>query len=47
LASVTTLLTLSQVQSLDTGYLREAADYFERTGNSWDEVFAEIHARRR
>jgi hypothetical protein len=29
---------------LDTTYLREAADYFERTGNLWDEVFAEIHA---
>ncbi|MFZ0902354.1 MAG: hypothetical protein WAN71_00405 [Mycobacterium sp.] len=42
--SATTLPTLSQVQSLDTTYLREAADYFERTGNLWDEVFAEIHA---
>ncbi len=42
--SATTLLTLSHVQSLDTTYLREATDYFERTGNLWDEVFAEIHA---
>jgi hypothetical protein len=27
---------------LDITYLRDAADYFERTGNLWDEVFAEI-----
>jgi hypothetical protein len=44
LPAVTPLPTLSQVRSLDTGYLSEAADYFERTGNLWDEVFAEIHA---
>lgn len=44
MVSVTTLLTLSQVQSLDTSYLSEAAGYFERTGNLWDEVFAKIHA---
>lgn len=43
--AATPLPTLSQVQSLDTRYLREAADYFERTGNLWDEVFAEIHRR--
>jgi hypothetical protein len=42
LLSATTLPTLSQVQSLDTTYLRDAADYFECTGNLWDEVFAEI-----
>jgi hypothetical protein len=29
---------------LDSTYLREAAEYFEHTGNLWDEVFAEIHA---
>ena len=45
MAAVTSLLTLSQVRSLDTGYLSEAAEYFERTGNLWDEVFAEIHER--
>jgi hypothetical protein len=44
LVAVTSLLTLSQVRNLDTGYLSEAADYFEHTGNLWDEVFAEIHA---
>lgn len=45
MASDTTQLTLSQVRSLDTGYLSDAADYFERTGNLWDVVFAEIHER--
>jgi hypothetical protein len=45
LPAVTSLLTLSQVRSLETGYLSEAADYFERTGNLWDEVFAEIRER--
>jgi hypothetical protein len=45
LPAATPLPTLSQVQNLDTGYLSEAADYFERTGNLWDEVFAEIHER--
>jgi hypothetical protein len=45
LPAVTSLPTLWEVQSLDPGYLREAADYFERTGNLWDEVFAEIHER--
>ncbi len=45
MAAVTSLLTLSQVRSLDTGYLSEAAEYFEHTGNLWDEVFAEIHER--
>jgi hypothetical protein len=45
LPAVTSLLTLSHVRSLDIGYLSEAADYFEHTGNLWDEVFAEIHER--
>jgi hypothetical protein len=45
LPAATPLPTLSQVQNLDTGYLSEAADYFERTGNLWDEVFAEIHEK--
>jgi hypothetical protein len=41
----TTPPTLPQVQSLDTAYLSEAAEYFERTGNLRDEVFTEIHER--
>jgi hypothetical protein len=43
--AATPLPTLSQVQTLNTAYLREAADYFARTGNLWDEVFTEIHER--
>jgi hypothetical protein len=45
LPAATPLPTLSQVRNLDTGYLSDAADYFERTGNLWDEVFGEIHER--
>jgi hypothetical protein len=45
LPAATPLPTLSQVQNLDTRYLSQAAGYFERTGNLWDEVFAEIHER--
>ena len=45
LANATALPTLSQVQAMGTGYLPEAADYWERTGNLWDEVFTTIHER--
>ncbi len=37
--------TLSQVQSLDTGYLREAADLWTRTAELWEQVFTEIRDR--
>jgi hypothetical protein len=43
--STTALPTLSQVQSLDTGYLREAQQYWTHTGNLWDEVFTEVNER--
>jgi hypothetical protein len=45
LANATALPTLSQVQSMDTAYLPEAADYWERTGNLWDDAFTTIHER--
>ncbi|CCK58288.1 hypothetical protein [Mycobacterium canetti] len=41
----TVLPTLSQVQALDTAYLREAADYWARTTTLWEEVFTEVHDR--
>lgn len=41
----TALPTLSQLQTMDTAYLPEAADYWERTGNLWDEVFTTVHER--
>ncbi|QUR66006.1 hypothetical protein [Mycobacterium spongiae] len=37
--------TLSQVKTLDTGYLREAAEYWTHTANLWAQAFAEVHAR--
>jgi hypothetical protein len=43
--STAALPTLSQVQSLDTGYLLEAQQYWTHTGNLWDEVFTEVNER--
>ena len=37
--------TLSQVRTLDTTYLPEAADYWTRTANPWEQAFTEIHDR--
>jgi hypothetical protein len=42
-AATTSLPTLSQLQTLDTTYLREAAAYWTRTANLWENVFTEIH----
>jgi hypothetical protein len=39
------LPSLSEVQSLDTTYLREAQKYWSTTGNLWDQVFSEVHER--
>lgn len=39
------LLTLSQVKTLDTAYLPDAADYWERTANLWEETFTAVHRR--
>jgi hypothetical protein len=39
----TALPTLSQVQTLDTAYLREAGQHWTRTGNLWERAFAEVH----
>ncbi|MEB3070856.1 hypothetical protein [[Mycobacterium] vasticus] len=41
----TPTLTLSQVESLDTAYLRDAADHWERTANHWEESFTAVHSR--
>jgi hypothetical protein len=43
--AVAPLLTLSQVEAMDTTYLTVAADYWERTANLWEEVFTEVHKR--
>ncbi|WP_409436333.1 hypothetical protein [Mycobacterium sp. SMC-14] len=45
MAAVRALLTLSQVQALDTSYLRDAADHWERTANLWEESFTDVHQR--
>jgi hypothetical protein len=42
-AATTSLPTLSQLQTMDTTYLREAAAYWTRTANLWENVFTEIH----
>jgi hypothetical protein len=34
---------LSEVQSLDTTYLREAGKYWSTTGNLWEQVFTDVH----
>jgi hypothetical protein len=43
MAATAALPTLSQVQTLDTAYLREAAGYWTRTANLWEQVFTEVH----
>ena len=45
MAVMTALPTLSQVQTLDTAYLREAAQYWTRTANLWEQAFTEINHR--
>ena len=37
--------TLSQMQTLDTAYLREAADWWTHTAVLWEDSFTEIHQR--
>jgi hypothetical protein len=44
-AAITSLPTLSQVQTMDTTYLREAATYWTHTANLWENVFTEIHGQ--
>jgi len=39
------LPTLSQVQTLDTAYLQEAAQHWTRTANVWEQAFTEVHER--
>ncbi|WP_234783004.1 hypothetical protein [Mycolicibacter sinensis] len=41
----TPMLKLSQVEALDTAYLRNAADFWEHTANVWEESFTEVHRR--
>ncbi|HET7072722.1 MAG TPA: hypothetical protein VFI55_01395 [Mycobacterium sp.] len=43
MAATATLPTLSQVQTLDTAYLRGAAEYWTRTANLWEQAFADVH----
>jgi hypothetical protein len=43
MAAGTALPTLSQVQTLDTAHLREAGEYWTRTGNLWEQAFGEVH----
>jgi hypothetical protein len=43
MAATATLSTLSQVQTLDTAYLLEAAQYWTRTANLWEQAFADVH----
>jgi hypothetical protein len=45
MAPTAALPTLSQVQTLDTAYLREAAEYWTRTANLWEQAFTEVHHR--
>ncbi|WP_204800908.1 hypothetical protein [Mycobacterium riyadhense] len=45
MALSTALPTLSQVQVMDTAYLREGSAYWTRTANLWEEVFSEVHRR--
>lgn len=39
------ILALSKVTTLDTAYLRDAADHWERTANLWEETFTDVHRR--
>jgi hypothetical protein len=43
MAATAALPTLSQVQTLDTAYLREASAYWTRTANLWERAFTEVH----
>jgi hypothetical protein len=45
MAAGAALPTLSQVQTLDTAHLREAGQYWTRTGNQWERAFGEVHER--
>jgi hypothetical protein len=45
MAAAASFPTLSQVQTLDTAYLPEAADHWTRTADLWEQAFAEIHTR--
>jgi hypothetical protein len=45
MVATTALPTLSQVQTLDTMYLPEAADYWTRTASLWEQAFIEVHDR--
>lgn len=45
MAATAALPTLSQVQTLDTAYLREAAEHWTRTANLWEQAFTEVHER--
>jgi hypothetical protein len=44
-AAIRSLPSLSQVQTMDTTYLREAATYWTHTANLWENVFTEIHGQ--
>ncbi|OBG25189.1 hypothetical protein [Mycobacterium sp. 852002-51057_SCH5723018] len=45
MAAGAALPTLSQVQTLDTAYLREAAEHWTRAGHLWEQTFGEVHNR--
>ena len=45
MAATAALPTLSQVQTLDTAYLREAGKYWTRTANLWEQAFTEVNDR--
>ena len=45
MAATAALPTLSQVQTLDTAYLREAAQYWTQAGDLWEQAFTEVHER--
>ncbi|BBZ43482.1 hypothetical protein [Mycobacterium parmense] len=42
-APATSLPTLSQVATMDTAYLSDAAAYWDQTATTWENVFTEIH----
>src|SRR3974377_1190517 len=45
MAATAALPNLSQVQTLDTSYLGEAAEYWTRTANLWEQAFTEVDER--
>lgn len=45
MAAGAALPTLSQVQSLNTAYLPEAAHYWTGTADLWEQAFCEVHER--